>query len=109
MESLAPEFEKIGWKIVARWVFGGEEGLTRTDIALLDLEDVDKADAIILFTEPYGSPQTGGGRFVEFGYALGHGKTCIIVGEYENVFAHHPAVKVYPTLGDLLRDRSTQP
>lgn len=109
LEKLVPEIEKIGWKINARWVFGGEEGLTRTDIAMLDIEDVESSDAIILFTEPYGSLVPGGGRFVEFGYALACDKKCFVIGEYENVFTHHPAVKVYPTLGDLLRDQSTQP
>lgn len=105
LEALVPELEaKTGWKVNARWVFGGEEGLSRRDIAHLDLEDVDTSDILILFTEPYGSENPGGGRFVEFGYALACGKVVYVVGEYENVFTHHRKVLVYPTLGDLLRD-----
>lgn len=104
MESLVPRFKKIGWNVTARWVFGGEEGLTREDIAILDLEDVENADALVLFTEPYGSLQPGGGRFVEFGYALASEKRVYVIGERENVFTHHPLVTVYSSLEELLRD-----
>lgn len=109
MEEVADKLKEIGWTPNCRWVFGGEEGLTRTEIAELDLEDVYNSDVIVLFTEPYGSPQPGGGRFVEFVYALALGKICYVIGEYENVFMHDLGVKVYPTLGDLLRDNSKQP
>lgn len=108
MESYSPQFKIAGFDVIARWVFGGEEGLTRTDIAQLDLEDVTEADVIVLFTEEYASKQSGGGRFVEFGYALALGKECYVIGDYENVFMHDKRVKVYPTLGSFLRDQTKQ-
>lgn len=98
LEKLVPFFKDCKYDCIARWVFGGEEGLSREDIALLDLEDVDAADAIILFTHPRGEPQPGGGRFVEFGYALAKGKECIVIGPAENVFMSHPKVKSYTDL-----------
>lgn len=85
-------------KCCARWVFGGEEGLTRPDIASLDLEDVKHAETVILFTHERGSQHSGGGRFVEFGYALALKKRCIVIGDYENVFISTPGVVVYPDL-----------
>lgn len=91
-------------EVVARWVFGGEEGLDRRAIALLDLEDVDKCNTFVLFTHPRGSKQPGGGRFVEFGYALAKKKRCIIVGEYENVFVSHPNVLVYNNWEEFLHN-----
>ena len=109
LESYVPQFKEAGFEVTARWVFGGEEGLTRSDIAELDLDDVYDADVIVLFTEEYGSKQSGGGRFVEFGYAMALGKECYAIGDYENVFMHEPSVKVYPTLGAFLRDQTKQP
>lgn len=86
----------------ARWVFGGEDGLSRSEVAELDLDDVDKADTIILFTHERSSPQPGGGRFVEFGYALGKGKRCIVIGPAENVFMFSDRVEIYESLTELV-------
>jgi nucleoside 2-deoxyribosyltransferase len=103
MESYVIAFRGCGYDVTARWVFGGENGLTRSDIALLDLEDVAEADAIVLFTEGYGTHQTGGGRFVEFGYAIALGKELNIIGDRENVFMHHPNINCFSTLDEFLR------
>lgn len=98
LEGYVPLFNKCGFDVTARWVYGGEAGLTRTDIAVMDLNDVLAADCFILFTEEYKSLQPGGGRFVEFGYALALDKQVIVIGDYENVFTHHPDVKVFKDL-----------
>ena len=93
MEDAAATIEALtDHKVIARWVHGGETGLTREQIALLDLEDVDRSDAVISFTMPYGTATTGGGRHVEFGYALAKGKRSFVIGERECVFHHLPAV-----------------
>lgn len=102
METVyAPRLPDLGHECIARWVYGGEEGLSRRDIAELDLEDVRSADMIILFTHPRGEPQPGGGRFVEFGYALAFNKRCVVIGPEENVFMCAPTVEVYPTWDDF--------
>lgn len=90
-----------GWECTARWVYGGEDGLSREAIAELDLEDIRKADALVLFTHERGSLQSGGGRFVEFGYALALGKKCIFIGPEENVFMHTPGVIQYNSWEDF--------
>ena len=97
--------EELNWKPNCSWVYGGESGLTRSDIAELDLKEVRSSDIIVLFSYPRGDLKSGGGRFIEFGYALALGKKCLVVGSYENVFCHHPSVKVYPSLDDLVSDQ----
>ena len=98
MENVANKLTDLGFEITARWVYGGEAGLSRKDIALLDIEDVDKADTVVSFTEPYGTHTPGGGRHVEFGYGLAKGKRCVVIGELENVFHHHPWVIRFDSL-----------
>lgn len=103
MRQLSDELRDVlGWTPSCRWVYGGEEGLSRANIALLDLEDVAACDVIILFTHPREEPQPGGGRFVEFGYAMALGKELMVVGPEENVFLSHPDVQLYPTYPDFL-------
>ena len=104
METYANKIAENGHEITARWVYGGEDGLSRTEIALMDIEDVDRADAIISFTHPRGTMTTGGGRHVEFGYALAKGKKLIVIGAYENVFHHMPNVQIYSDLDSWLYD-----
>ncbi len=106
MAGYADQMKRYGVDVVARWVYGGEEGLTRPEIALLDLEDVDKADVVVSFTMPHGTMTSGGGRHVEFGYALAKGKQVHLIGERENIFHDHPAVKVFPTLETWLEHRN---
>lgn len=98
MELVAISLAARGHTITARWVYGGEDGLTREDIAKLDLDDVDAADTVVSFTFPRGTPSTGGGRHVEFGYALARGKRLVVIGHRENVFHYFPGVEVYPNL-----------
>lgn len=108
MESYVPLFTQNKYNVIARWVFGGEEGLTREDIAVLDLEDVDKCDVFVLFTQPYGTLVPGGGRFVEFGYAIAKGKEIHVIGDRENVFMHTPGVSVHNSLTEFFRATERQ-
>jgi nucleoside 2-deoxyribosyltransferase len=101
MEGYVPLFNELGYDVIARWVFGGEEELTREQIARLDLDDVAEAETLVIFTHPRGEPQPGGGRFVEMGYALALGKEVIVIGPHENVFTSTTGVKVYDNLEDF--------
>lgn len=108
MEGYVPLFADLGYEVIARWVFGGEDGLSREDIAKLDLDDVAEAETLIIFTHPRGVPQSGGGRFVEMGYALALGKEVIVIGPHENVFTSATGVKVYDTLEDFAKGTETK-
>lgn len=103
MEDVANLLKTYGFEITARWVYGGEEGLTREQIAILDIDDVDACDTLVSFTQPFGSMNKGGGRHAEFGYALARGKRLVLIGERENVFHHMPSVEVYATVAEWLQ------
>lgn len=96
--------DSLGWSSTATWLKGGEEGLSRSGISTLDLDDVAESDCLIIISYPRGTPKPGGGRWVEFGYALALEKQCYVIGPYENVFCHDGRVKVYPTVTCLISD-----
>ena len=102
LEALSPLLHSVGHECTARWVFGGEDGLSLEDIAILDLEDVKKADAVLSFTHPRGTLTPGGGRHVEFGYGLALGKRMILIGPRENVFHSYPFVEQYDHLMEFI-------
>lgn len=101
MRKYADELKEDGHEITSSWNYGGEEGLTFTDIALLDVKDVLSADAVVSFTEPYGSSNVGGGRHVELGIAIATKKKLFIVGEREQVFHWWPTIVQFPAFKHL--------
>lgn len=90
-------FREAGFESTAQWIDGDEEKLSRHDAATMDLADVDRADALVIYTLKKGSMFSSGGRFVELGYALAKGKFVIVVGDRENVFCHLDYVIVVET------------
>jgi nucleoside 2-deoxyribosyltransferase len=62
-----------------------------------DLEDLNKADCLILFSDERGSKNNGGGKDFEAGYAYGKGLEIISIGPYENVFHFLEDVERYET------------
>ena len=82
--------------VTSRWIDGKHSDATRALSAVAateDLEDIDAAEVLVIWS-PREHFRTGrGGRHVEVGYALARGKRIILVGERENVFHHHPAIE----------------
>jgi hypothetical protein len=81
--------------------------------AAIDLEDLYRADTLVAFSEDIrarGKPRkhSRGGRWVEYGLALGTGKTVILVGPHENIFTHLAQVTIYPTWQDYLNTLDRQ-
>lgn len=73
--------------------------------------DIDRADAIILFTQATDldvvpKSWARGGMYVEFGYARGTGKVLYVVGPRTNIFTHHSSVMQFDTVEDLCRELS---
>lgn len=91
----AKQLEDAGHEITARWTKGDEEGKSLEDIAVMDLEDVLRAEMTLVFTNPYGSFQKGGGRHTELGLAYASGKMVWIVGEKEQVFHSLPRIRQF--------------
>jgi hypothetical protein len=108
MRDCARQLEELGYVVTSRWIHkhGGspEESLGAEELthspeeglpfALADLEDIEYADILILFTEENGGGK--GGRHTEFGYALARRKRIIIVGPRENVFHTLPGIQWHP-------------
>lgn len=91
------DLEAAGVAVTSRWLTEPTPELTDEvwrKLATKDVEDIRRAEGLVLFTEP-GTPG-GGGRHVEFGVALGLQKRMIIVGEPENLFHRLEAVEVVP-------------
>lgn len=91
------DLEAAGVAVTSRWLTEPTPELTDEvwrNLATKDVEDIRRAEGLVLFTEP-GTPG-GGGRHVEFGVALGLQKRMIIVGEPENLFHRLEAVEVVP-------------
>ena len=67
--------------------------------ALVDCEDIDRANHVLVFTL---SPQTAqrGGRHFETGYAYGRDIPVSVLGQAEHVFHRLPGITIYPTLMD---------
>jgi len=110
MQEYASYLETIGHIITSRWLVSHEAEETKANYnayyevletyALEDLEDVDRAEAVVSFTHKRGTPVSGGGRHVEFGYGYARGKRMIIIGEKEHIFHHLPMVEIYPSFDD---------
>ncbi len=87
-----------GHEMTSRWVYGGEEGMSRAVAAEMDVYDVMAADCCLSFTLPLGTMYKGGGRHTELGIALALRKLCLIVGEREQIFHHLPVIEQHDTL-----------
>lgn len=90
---------EAGHEPTARWVDGAEETVGEAAAgALMDLEDVRRAEVLLFHAQPHGSANTGGGRHFEFGYAHALRIWCVVIGEREQIFCHLPEVDVVPDL-----------
>ena len=100
----AAELRAVGIEVTSRWLeephspttqCGDLPDATFRMYANYDLEDIDAADAFLLFAvPPNAAPIPRAGRHVEFGYALARRKKIFVVGDVkENIFHYLPQVK----------------
>lgn len=92
-----------GHEVNSRWIDSHlQENIgpkDRAKEAMIDLQDVDYADALVLLNYP-DFPVTPG-RFIEFGYALASGCECYVVGEPTTIFHHLPDVVVINSIEEF--------
>jgi hypothetical protein len=94
------QLARLGHTVTSRWLDGKSDEDAAT--AHRDLQDVERADALILFCEKPRCP-TRGGRFIETGYALGLGKAVTAIGvDIENIFLYLPDIMRFDTWTDCL-------
>ena len=98
MQKTARVLTALGHTITSRWLNDEHINGTHAQCAQIDLDDIDRAEALMLFSVgPRGTPFTGGGRCIEFGYAIAREKILILIGPVENVFHTLPQVTRYDT------------
>ena len=86
-QQLAASLSKEGFDVTSRWhVPAYVESSSRPVVALRDLEDIDRADALVLVTSLLDENIHGKGMYIEFGYALGKGKKVFRIGPSMSVF-----------------------
>ena len=95
MQAMAAWLRNHGHTVTSRWLNDDEsldiytpEHDTAREWAFQDIEDIRAADCLVAFTEQPQSPWSRGGRHVELGYAMGEGKSTVVVGPRENIFCH---------------------
>lgn len=104
LRDVVNKIKAIGSEVTSRWIFyvPNDEPKAHYEEARMDLEDIDKADCLVLFTDQVGDTP-GRGKYIEFGYALGKGKKVIIVGEaFNSVFYYLKHVIPLSTTDDLI-------
>ena len=80
-----------GWLTEEEGMQSGSKERFLRERAYVDLQDVDKADAIVRFADvnlkrKVDRALVSGARMFEFGYAKARGKTLYVVGGKQNVF-----------------------
>lgn len=101
IHQYAQQLRLAGLEVTSRWL--EEEAAANSTLAdvndeylrkhaAIDIEDIDAADVLCLFTIPPTTPFVRGGRHFESGYAFGTGKLIVTVGPRENIFHYLPTV-----------------
>lgn len=86
-----------GHEITSRWIIDGphSDGTDRVLSAHTDLEDIDKADYLVLFLDSFRN-QSGREKWFEFGYALAKHKLILLLGEDKScVFTNLDDLRIY--------------
>lgn len=67
LKQVVPMFEAAGHEVTSRWITSVKD--LPKDEADMDLEDIQRSDALVFFAEQFGH-KPGKGKFFELGYAL---------------------------------------
>ena len=98
--AIAKKLEALGFKVTSRWLYMDLQG-DQADGARVDLQDINKADILLLINPAEFMRSGTGGRHVEFGYAAALGKQLVVLGVRSNVFHHLSNVRVIERAEDF--------
>jgi nucleoside 2-deoxyribosyltransferase len=79
LRTLLPEITALGHEVTSRWITDDSHDKTEAASAVADLQDIDRAEALLLFVDQFGAIP-GRGKYVELGYAIGTGKKVFLYG-----------------------------
>lgn len=103
LRDIISQVEQLGHVVTSRWIRDDSHNFdeNNTFSAKADIEDIDRADAILLFVDQF-AERPGRGKYVELGYALGTKKKCFLYGDSQDcVFYHLPECIRIETLEEL--------
>ncbi len=112
-DCTVPYLECFGYESTSTWLKEDPENGSIVDkdkeaffkeCALTDLDDIERADIFMLFSEDPESLHPRGGRHVETGYAIGLNKRVVVIGPKENIFHMIPQVEVYESIPIFLME-----
>lgn len=106
VQGIARVFREYGHTVTSEWLEGHHTDRAadkQREYAQADLDDIRKADALVLFQLPCGIPEHSTGRAVEFGYAYALHKPVIVVGHKTSVFHYLPGISSYDTVDEFSR------
>ena len=100
MREWREKLRQNGHYVTSRWLEVSEatEKESASTEAAKDLHDIHASEIMISHTINRGDLFTGGGRHIEFGFALALEKKLINVGGYESVFHQLPQVITVSTI-----------
>lgn len=103
VRGYAAQLNEAGFVVTSSWlneaheITAGTQGaapaLSDDEVAAhaqSDLWDLQRSQALVLFTAAFVGVEGGGGRHVETGYAIALGLPVLVVGAAENVFHRLP-------------------
>lgn len=109
LHEVIPQFEGMGIEVTSRWIRVSQHidpysPQVQIDEAEKDVQDVLRADALVLFTDQFGD-RPGRGKYVELGMAIVARKKIILVGkEHKNtVFYYLPTIQHCATIDEVLK------
>lgn len=88
LRDVIPQLEAMGHQITSRWVTDDAHDTINGANARADLDDIDRADAVLLFVDQWGD-RPGKGKYVELGYAIGIRKRVILIGKDDGCIFYH--------------------
>lgn len=106
-QDVAAALTAAGHKIVSTWLTrtfmptNNYPEYCRADIAVMDVKEVQLADALVLLSSITPVP---GGKFVEAGVAIGLSKPVYVLGHRENMLMWHPLVKQFDSVDQLVTE-----
>lgn len=103
LPSVVAQINEAGHECTSRWIWDDAHIGVSEHGAISDIQDIDRADCLVLFVDQFG-PTPGKGKYFEFGYAFAEGKRIILVGvDTQNVFYALPTVERVADVPELLK------
>lgn len=97
------ELEGAGHTCTSRWITNDEHVGISTKAAIADLEDIDRADILLLYTDQPPTSRPARGKYTELGYAYAKGKNIFLIGEAEDcIFYVLPGVTRVKSISEFL-------